>query len=231
MPVSAPAVAAFTSLKIVISTHFEGKIANRQPFTYSGHMSSPVLATVTHIHDAYGQRCDAHRRVFGAAAQLLHESDHAGVSVPTLAARARMAPATLAAHFPSIELMFAELYLHRVTALPLDIEPGAPLATRVCEQLRAITLLLADEPQLARACSHALVSSADDAVTDVRLRISAEVQRRIATALGTGAWPEVLTTVESVFWGALLQAQSGVATYQQVARQLDTMIGLILPDI
>ncbi|MCV7286636.1 MULTISPECIES: TetR family transcriptional regulator [Mycolicibacterium] len=191
-------------------------------------MSSSAVTTVTRLRDAHAQRTHTYQRVFGAAAQLLDtQSD---VSVPALAARAKMAPATLCAHFPTVEVVFAELYLHRLSVLPLVIDPAANHATRVSEQLSAITLLLADEPRLARACTEALVRSDDDAVADVRSRIVAEVRRRISTALGAGAWPEVLATLESVFWGALLQAQTGAMSYRQMARQLETMVALIVPE-
>jgi hypothetical protein len=126
--------------------------------------------------------------------------------------------------------MFAELYLHRVCALPLDIEPTASAAERVSGQLRALTLVLADEPRLAAACSRALLRGDDDVVADIRARIGAEVHRRIAAALGAGAWPEVLATLETVFWGALLQVQSRAISYHRMANRLDTMLGLILPE-
>ncbi|WP_066903063.1 TetR/AcrR family transcriptional regulator [Mycolicibacterium houstonense] len=190
-------------------------------------MSRPVVATVTRLPDAHCQRLRTHRRVFGAATQLLDADTD--ISVPALAARAKLAPATLYAHFPSIEVVFAELYLDRVMQLPLDIDPEGDATSQVSEQLAAITLVMADEPRLARACTHALVSTDDVVVADVRLRIAAEVKRRIAAALGGGAWPEVLATLESVFWGALLQAQSGSMSYRQMARQLETMVSLIVP--
>jgi AcrR family transcriptional regulator len=190
-------------------------------------MSRPAVPTVTHLHDAQGRRIRTQRRVFGAAAQLV-DADSV-VSVPALAVRAKMAPAALYAHFPSIEVVFAELYLDRVIQLPLDVDPAAGATSRVVEQLTALTLLMADEPRLARACTHALMSTDDEIVYDVRGRIAAEVTRRISTALGGGAWPEVLATLESVFWGALLQAQSGAMSYRQMARQLETMVSLIVP--
>lgn len=190
-------------------------------------MSRPAVATVTRIHDAQGQRIRTQRRVFGAAAQLV-DADSV-VSVPALAVRAKMAPAALYAHFPSIEMVFAELYLDRMVQLPLDIDPAASTTSRVTEQLTALTLLMADEPRLARACTQALVSTDDDMVDDVRSRIAEEVNRRISTALGGGAWPEVLATLEAVFWGALLQAQSGAMSYRRMARQLETMVSLIVP--
>jgi len=168
-----------------------------------------------------------HRRVFGAASQLLDAQTD--VSVPALAARAKLAPAAFYAHFPSIEVVFAELYLDRVIQLPLDIDPGTSTTDRVTEQLTALTLLMADEPRLARACTRAVMSTDDEMVDDVRGRIAVEITRRISTALGGGAWPEVLATLEAVFWGALLQAQSGAMSYRQMARQLETMVSLIVP--
>ncbi|WP_243858527.1 TetR family transcriptional regulator [Mycobacterium sp. DL440] len=190
-------------------------------------MSRPAVATVTRLNDAQCQRVRAQRRVFGAATQLLDADND--VSVPALAARAKMAPAALYAHFPSIEVVFAELYLDRVIQLPLDIDPATSPTDRVTQQLTALTLLMADEPRLARACTQALMSTDDEMVDDVRGRIAVEITRRISTALGGGAWPEVLATLESVFWGALLQAQSGAMSYRQMARQLETMVSLIVP--
>lgn len=170
-----------------------------------------------------------HRRVFGAATAMLDGSEQSDVSMPTLAARVRIEPAALRAHFPSLDAMFAELYLNRVSELPLDVDPMASLQSRVSVQLRAITLIVADEPRLAAACTQALLRHDDPAVDDVRGRIGAEVRRRLGAALGTGAWPEVLATLETVFWGALMQVQSRSVGYRTMADRLDTMLSLILP--
>ena len=188
-------------------------------------MSRTAVATVTRLPDAHGQRLRTQRRIFGAAIQLLHSPTE--VSMSTLAAHANIDPAALVACFPSVEAMFAELYLDRACRLPLAIDPAAPIATRVSQQLGALTLMLADEPRLARACTRALMNTDDDVIADVRFRIAAEVRRRIAAALGGGAWPEVVATLESVFWGALVQAQSGSMSYRQTAHQLETMVALI----
>jgi AcrR family transcriptional regulator len=170
------------------------------------------------------------RRVFGAAAAILDESSHTDLTVRAIAARARIAPAALSAHFPSLDAMFAELYLHRVSALPLVIDPSRSSQSRVSEQLRAIILVVADEPRLATACAHALLRGDDPAVSEVRSHIAAEVRRRIAAALGAGAWPEVQATLETIFWGALLQVDSTALSHRRMATRLDTMIALILPD-
>jgi AcrR family transcriptional regulator len=168
--------------------------------------------------------------VFGVAAAMLHESLESDVSVPTLAARARIAPSALYAHFPSMDAMFAELYLNRVSELPLVVDPTAPIQARVSVQLRAIALVVADEPRLALACTQALLRNDDPAVPVIQARVAAEVRRRIAAAMGTGAWPEVLTTMETMFWGALMQVQSGTIGYRAMASRLDTMVSLLLPE-
>jgi hypothetical protein len=48
--------------------------------------------------------------------------------------------------------------------------------------------------------------------------------------MGMGAWPEVLQTLETLFWGALLQVESGAVSYRDMANRLDTMLALILPE-
>jgi hypothetical protein len=47
---------------------------------------------------------------------------------------------------------------------------------------------------------------------------------------GMGAWPEVLETLETLFWGALLQVESRTVSYRAMANRLDTMLALILPE-
>jgi len=193
-------------------------------------MSSPVVMHVTRLRDPHAQHTLTCRRVFGAAAAMLDESTQTDVSVPALAKRARIAPAALSAHFPSLDAMFAELYLNRVTELPLVVDPEATVQARVSHQLRAITLVVADEPRLAVACTRALLRNDDAAVAEARTRIAVEVRRRIAAAMGTGAWPEVLETLETLFWGALLQVESRAVGYRAMASRLDTMLALILPE-
>lgn len=190
-------------------------------------MSSPAVAEVTYLQDPTYRRKRTHRQVFGAAAAILDA--RAELSIAELAARARITPSTVSAHFTSIDAMFAELYLNRVCDLPLSIDPRAGAGARVSAQLRAMTLVLADEPLLASACARALLSDEDDAVAGVRARVAAEVHRRTAAALGMGAWPEVLDAVQTMFWGALLQVQTNVMSYHAMADRLDTMLALILP--
>ncbi|MGN7780118.1 TetR family transcriptional regulator [Mycolicibacterium sp. 22603] len=192
-------------------------------------MSSTAGADVTYLWDPASRRKRTRRQVFGAATAILDARTE--LSLAKVAGRARMAPAAVAAHFPTLDTVFAELYLSRVHDLPLVIDPAAPVRTQLGDQLRAITLVVADEPLLAAACARALLCEDDDSVAGVRARVAAEVRRRTAAALGVGAWPEVLDTVATLFWGALLQVRAGVLSYHDMADRLDTMLELVLPDI
>lgn len=89
--------------------------------------------------------------------------------------------------------------------------------------------ILRDEPRLAAACTRALLST-DDPIADVQARIGAEIHRRVTAALGTGAWPEVVSTLETIFWGTLIQAHTQALDYPTTADRLDTMVSLVLPD-
>lgn len=191
-------------------------------------MSSPAVAEVTYLQDPAYRRKHTRQQVFGAAAELIDA--RAELSLAELAARAHITPSTVSAQFPTIDAMFAELYLNRVHDLPLTVDPRAGTRDRVSAQLRAVTLVLADEPLLAAACARALLRDGDDAVAGVRNRVAAEVHRRTAAALGMGAWPEVTDALETMFWGALLQVQTSVMSYHAMADRLDTMLSLILPD-
>lgn len=195
-------------------------------------MSSPAVADVTYLQDRAPNPVvrlkQTHRQVFGAAAAILDA--RAELSLTELASHARIAPSAVSAHFPSVDAMFAELYLARICELRLIVDPDAGTRARVGRQLRAIALVMADEPLLASACARALLRDDDDAVAAVRTRVAAEVHRRTTAALGTGAWPEVTATCETVFWGALLQVQARVMNYHDMADRLDTMLSLLLPD-
>jgi hypothetical protein len=65
-------------------------------------------------------------------------------------------------------------------------------------------------------------------VRHVRDKIGMEVRLRTASALGPGTWPEVLTTLEMIFYGALVQAGTKSVTYYQMADRLDSVLALIM---
>jgi hypothetical protein len=107
------------------------------------------------------------------------------------------------------------------------IDVNETAETRTKAQLRELALLIADKPRLADACTIALM--ADDMVVDeIRVKIAAEVSRRIAASLGPGFPSSVTSTLHMLFSGAMMHARSAIGGYAHVAEQLEAGVSLIL---
>lgn len=98
---------------------------------------------------------------------------------------------------------------------------------RVQQALRSLALVVADEPEVAAACTTALLSN-DAAVHPVREQIGAEIHQRIKSALGPDADSRTVSALEMSYFGALVQAGSGVFTYRHLADRLGYLVGLIV---
>ncbi|WP_231983296.1 TetR/AcrR family transcriptional regulator [Mycobacterium sp. 852002-51961_SCH5331710] len=168
------------------------------------------------------------RKVLGAGVEMLRESSYADLTVRAVAARAKVAPATAYTYFSSKNHLIAEVYLDLMRQVPYFTDVNESRVARVEKTLRAMALMVADEPEVAAACTTALLSSSDAAVRAVRDRIGAEIHRRIRSAMGPEADPRALAALEMTFFGALVNAGSGVFTYHQIADRLSYVVGLIL---
>jgi AcrR family transcriptional regulator len=71
-----------------------------------------------------------------------------------------------------------------------------------------------------------LIVDVDEAA---RARIHGELQRRVRTALRSGAWPEVAETLEFGLVGALVHASCGADTFRQTADDLASLVAVVLP--
>jgi AcrR family transcriptional regulator len=192
-------------------------------------MSSEVVTTVTDLGARRRNRRQEEtiRKILDAAVELLHSSSYSDLTMRAVAAKAGVAPATAYTYFSSKNALIAEVYLRRVQDVPMFIDVNQTTQQRVTSQLHELALLVADEPEVAAATTTALMGDEPE-VRQVRDKIGLEVRRRIASALGPGAWPEVLATLEMVFYGALVQAGTGSTTYYQMADRLDSVIALIM---
>jgi AcrR family transcriptional regulator len=192
-------------------------------------MSSEVVTTVTDIGTRRRNRRQEEtiRKVLDAAVELLRQSSYSDLTMRAVAAKAGVAPATAYTYFSSKNALIAEVYLRRVQDVPLFTDVNQTTQQRVTSQLHELALLVADEPEVAAATTTALMGDEPE-VRQVRDKIGLEVRRRITSALGPGAWPEVLATLEMVFYGALVQAGTGSTTYYQMADRLDSVIALIM---
>ena len=170
------------------------------------------------------------RKVLAAGVEVLREKSYADLTVRAVAARAKVAPATAYTYFSSKNHLIAEVYLDLVRQVPYFIDVNDPMPTRVDKALRHLALVVADEPEVAAACTTALLGGgADPAVRSVRDRIGAEIHRRITSAIGPDADPVTVSALEMTFFGALVNAASGAYTYHQIADRLGYVVGLILP--
>ncbi|CAN3130900.1 TetR family transcriptional regulator [Mycobacterium sp. smrl_JER01] len=196
-------------------------------------MSSHTAAAVADAsgHPARNRRQEeTFRKVLAAGLDMLRESSYADLTVRAVAARAKVAPATAYTYFSSKNHLIAEIYLNLIGQVDYFTDVNDSRAVRVEKTLRSMALMVADEPEVAAACTTALLSGNDEAVRAVRERIGGEIHRRIRAAVGPDPDPRTLAALEMTFFGALVNAGSGAFTYHQIADRLSYVVGLIVGD-
>lgn len=169
------------------------------------------------------------RKLVGAALETLRGSSYADLTVRAVAARANVAPATAYTYFSSKNHLVAEVYLDLIIEVPYFTDVNDSRLSRVQQALRSMALVVADEPEVAAACTTALLSN-DDAVEAVREKIGAEIHKRVKSAVGPEAEARTVAALEMSYFGALVQAGSGAFTYRQIADRLGYVAGLLLPE-
>ena len=151
-----------------------------------------------------------------------------GLTVRNVARRAGVAPATAYTYFASKDHLVAEIFWRRLAALPpAAVDHRRRAAVRVGIALREVGLLVADEPELAAACTAALLAS-DPNVKHLRDRIGVDIHQRIEAALGPAVDPRIVQALDIAYSGALLQAGMGHLRYTDLADRLSEIAGFIL---
>ena len=166
-------------------------------------------------------------RLLDSAILLLRESPSAAVSVAAVAERAGVPEATAAKMFPSFDDVIVDICLRRIRVVDISTEAASGSVARVSAQLTSVMLFIAEEPELAAACASVFLDSGT-AAQRARELIGQEIHRLIASAAGAGAWPEVRTTLELAFSGALIQAAMGSMPYGLAADRLQDAVTLLL---
>ena len=168
------------------------------------------------------------QRLTVAAVEQLREHGYDGLTVRNVARAAGVAPATAYTYFTSREHLVTEVFWRRLEAMPeTRLDRRRSTAALVGATMSDFALLVADEPELAAACTVAMLAPDPD-VKLLRDRIGLEWRRRLAAALGDDAAPEVLATLEFVISGALLQAGMGHMTYQELPGHLTRAVELVV---
>ncbi|WP_197378760.1 TetR/AcrR family transcriptional regulator [Mycolicibacterium mengxianglii] len=196
-------------------------------------MSSDAVAAVTSELGTVSRNRrqeETFRKVLAAGVEMLRESSYADLTVRAVAKRAQVAPATAYTYFSSKNHLIAEVYLDLIKQVPFFTDVNDSVVTRVDNVLRALALVVADEPEVAAACTTALMSGNDAEVKPVRDRIGGEIHRRVTSAIGPDGDPRAVSALEMAFFGALVQAGSGAFTYHQIANRLTYMVSLVLGD-
>ncbi|MET0474174.1 MAG: TetR family transcriptional regulator, partial [Mycobacterium sp.] len=93
------------------------------------------------------------RKVLTAGKEMLRESSYADLTVRAVAATARVAPATAYTYFSSKNHLIAEIYLDLMQQVPFYTDVNEPMRVRVEKALRNLALVVADEPEVAAACT------------------------------------------------------------------------------
>ena len=190
-------------------------------------MSSDAVATAARESARRPRQEETVRKLVSAALETLRASSYADLTVRGVAARANVAPATAYTYFSSKNHLVAEVYLDLVRQVPFFTDVNDTRLARVQQTLRSLALVVADEPEVAAACTTALLGN-DAAVRPVRDRIGAEIHKRIKSALGPDGDSRTVAACEMSYFGALVQAGSGAFTYRQIADRLGYVASLIL---
>ncbi|MVZ99413.1 TetR family transcriptional regulator [Actinomadura sp. LD22] len=178
------------------------------------------------------RQADTVRRLTDAAVEEVRDTGYDGLTVRNVARRAGVAPATAYTYFASKNHLITEVFWRRLSALPpvgpVESGGGRDVAGRVERVLREIALLVSDEPELAAACTSAMLGTDPD-VRELRARIGTAIRTRLKDALADHDDPAVLGALELAYSGALLHAGMGYTSYTRMADRLAEMARLIVP--
>jgi AcrR family transcriptional regulator len=174
-----------------------------------------------------GQQAETVDRLTSAAVEVLREKGPGGLAVRAVASRAGVAPATAYTYFSSKGHLIAEVFWRRLGEHAPEVPPEGTAADRVVAVLRGVALLMSDEPELASAVTAALLGD-DPEVSHLRIRIGADIRRRIVAALGDRADDETVNALEMVYAGALVRAGMGYGSYADMADSIESAVRLIL---
>ena len=170
---------------------------------------------------------ETYNKVLAAGVEMLRESSYADLTVRAVAARAKVAPATAYTYFSSKNHLIAEVYLNLMLKVPYFTDVNDSRVTRVERTLRTMALMVADEPEVAAACTTALLSNDLD-VHRLRLRIGTEFYTAFEEAIGGVHDTVLVDALVLAFSGALLQAGMGLMTYTEMGERLAAAVAVII---
>jgi AcrR family transcriptional regulator len=163
-----------------------------------------------------GRPADTVAALVDAAVDEVTATGYDGLTVRNVARRAGVSPATAYTYFASKEHLLIEVYWRRLSALPEpDFDRRRSIPDRIADAVRGLSLLVANEPELAAAVTTAMLAHNQD-VKVLRDQIGGVFASRIAHALGDGTDPVVLRSLTMTVIGAFLTAGMGNTAYTEM---------------
>jgi AcrR family transcriptional regulator len=190
-------------------------------------MSSTSMSEIGR-RDLGGRQADRVDALVEATVAELRVNGYDGLTVRNAARRAGVAAATAYTYFGSKDHLVAEVFWRRLAALPEPVvDDRLPAIDRASTVLRELSLLVADEPELAAASTTAILARDAD-VQRLRDRIGAVFNDRIGAALGPAHDPAVRRALNLAFAGAFLQAGMGYFSYAELADRMHEVAAVVL---
>jgi len=171
------------------------------------------------------RQAEVMERLVTAAEGEAEERPYAEISVRSIARRAGVAPATAYTYFSGTDHLLAEVLWRRMQSSPHLVDINLSLEDRVAGTVRTMGFGTMDTPSVA-VCTTALLADGPD-VKRVRTRIGVEIGRRLASALGPGADPSVLSVLQVTYTGAILSAGMGHLAFDAVPALMAEAVALM----
>lgn len=174
------------------------------------------------------RQADTVDRLTAAAVDEVRTAGYDGLSVRNVARRAGVAPATAYTYFASKDHLVAEVFRRRLQDQAVTATPaGASAADRVTAAIADVAEVVAGEPELAAACTNALLAGDPD-VARLRGIIGLEFLSRLADALGDDADDDVVGALNLALSGALLQSGMDVFPHADLVDRMRPVVALLL---
>jgi AcrR family transcriptional regulator len=186
--------------------------------------SAYTQATRRHLN---ARQAETVGKLVAAAHAELNDVGFAGMTIRTVASRADVAAATAYTYFSSKNHLVSEIFWRTLSDRPrVTTRKTAPFG-RVVEVFTDLGKLMAGDPELSSATTIALLSEEPD-VRQLRILIGAEINERIAEALGEKPSAEVLDALSLAWSGAMLQVGMGHAPVDEMGDRLSRVAKLLM---
>ncbi len=170
-----------------------------------------------------GRRADTVQRLLDAALDEIRSVDYGELTVRTVAKRADVSPATAYTYFSSKDHLISSVVWRQMEEVFTSFGDDASLAKVV----GGITTFFAEEPELSRACTTALLAD-DPEVARLRDEMTAAVARAFAVALGD-VTRTTMDAVSMAFIGGMVLAGQGYLRFDEIADRLTAMVEQLSP--